>query len=468
MSGTFEWGEEGIGLTMARTDVGVEYENGRESEILKDRGSITLTDPIANLATWQDSLVLKVLHLLDIRPEQYQVRALTEGQTAIPAAFSHYVEGQGYLYPYSAEQDIDRAIEAFAAATAEDPVYEKAHYGLGRAYSWKYWFTRDVKWRDLAVSCGRRVIEINPGSVPGRLLLGRIYINSGEYEKAAEALEAAVQLDSLSIDAYSDLARAYMAMEEYDKAQAMCLKIIDLRPGDYMAHLTLGYTYYLQAKFDEAIKIFKIASRLSPDEAKPYNYLGAVYSELEMWSEATEMFERSRAIDSTSSWVISNLGTLYFKQGRFADAEQLYRRALDVSSDEYKIWAHLAEAQYWNPEDRQEAPDNFRRAVEIAEARLEADSLNAVILSDVASYYAMLNEDARARSFLDRVVTLDPSDVDVIMHIAETYETLGERDTALAWIARAFKMGAQPSRVERYPGLSQLRADSRYEDLIEG
>ena len=468
ISGTFEWGAGGIGLTMARTDVGVEYENGRESEILKQRGSIKLTDPIANLATWQDSLVLKVLRLLDVHPGQYQTMELTEGHTTIPAAFSHYIEGQGYLYSYGDGQDIDRSIEAYANATAEDPSYAKAHCGLGWAYCRKYWNTDEPEWRDLAISSGLRALEINERSVPAHLLLGSVYFKSGDYEQAAEVLTAAIDLDSLNLTVYEDLASAYMAAKDYEQAEAVYLRIMRMIPGNYIAHLNLGYSYYFQAKFEDALEVFKLAAEIEPGKAKTYNYLGAAYSELEMWPEATEMFERSMAIDSTSFMVISNLGTLYFKQGRFADAEQLYRRALDVSSGEYKIWAHLAEAQYWNPEGREEAPANFRRAAELAEARLEADSLDEVVLSDLASYYEKLDQDARARSLLERAAALDPRDVDVIIHIAETYEGLGERDIALDWVARALEKGANPSRVNRYPGLSQLRVDSRYLELIEG
>ncbi len=468
LRGNFEWIGGKIGLAMSRSDVGVEYENGRESEILKQRGSIRLSDPIANLATWQDSLVLKVLHLLDVQPEHQQVRALVEGHTGIPGAFGHYLEGQGYLYPYKADQDIDQAIDAFISATTEDPAYEKAHYGLGRAYSWKYWNTKGMKWRDLAVSSGRRALEINNESIPAHLLLGRIYLNSRDYEEASEILIAAVELDSLNVTAHEDLAAAYRGMGDYEKAEETYLRTIELNPEPYSTHVNLGYTYYVQSKYEEAIEPFKRAIELVPGEANTYNYLGAVYNELEMWPEATKMFEQSLAIDSTSSIVISNLGTLYFNQARYADAEQVYRRALSMSDEKYKIWAHLAEGQYWNPEGREESLENFRRAVEMAEARLETDKLNTVLLSDLASYYEKMGHDDRAHEFLDTAVGLDPQDIDVIIHIAETYEMLGVRGTALAWLTRAFEHGALPARIERYPGLSQLRADSRYEKLIEG
>jgi non-specific serine/threonine protein kinase len=468
ISGMFEWIGGKIGLAMSRSDVGVEYENGRESEIVKQRGSIRLADPIANLATWQDSLVFKVLQLLDVQPGQRQVRALAKGHTGIPGAFGHYLEGQGYLYPYKAGQDIDQAIEAFTSATAEDPAYEKAHYGLGRAYSSKYWNTKDTKWLDPAISSGRRVLEINSESIPAHLLLGRIYLNSGDYDKASEILTAAIELDSLNVRGHEDLAAAYRAMGDYEKAEATFLRTIELNPEPYATYVNLGYMYYVQSKYEEAIEPFKRAIESEPGEADAYNYLGATYTQLEMWPEATKMFEQSHAIDSTSSTVISNLGTLYFNQARYADAEQIYRRALSISDEEYKIWAHLAEAQYWNPEGREESLENFRRAAEMAGGELKADSLDAVILSDLASYYEKLGDDDRAHEFLDTAVGLDPEDIDVIIHIAETYEMLGVRGTALDWVTRAFKHGALPSRIERYPGLIQLRADSRYQKLIEG
>jgi tetratricopeptide (TPR) repeat protein len=238
--------------------------------------------------------------------------------------------------------------------------------------------------------------------------------------------------------------------------------------GNYHMHSHLAYIYYKQGKYRKAIDPCRQMVALRPDKKRGYDYLGAIYGQLEMWPEATEMFERSFAIDSTYSPVISNLGTLYFNQERYADAERIYRRALRISDRKYKIWAHLAEAQYWNPDGREESLGNFTRAAVMAEDSLRKDQHNTVILSDLASYYEKLGDDDRAREFLDRAVSLDPQDIDVMLHIGETYEGLGERDIALDWIARALETGAPPSRVERYPGLSQLRVDPRYVELVEG
>jgi tetratricopeptide (TPR) repeat protein len=463
----FDWNGDQLELDIARNDVSLETENGRESEIIKLRGSVSLADPLANLSTWQDTLVVRMLDLLELGPDMPQVETLSAEHTTIPAAFGLYLQGRGYLAPYLSDRDTDMAIESFTGAVEADPSYELARLGLGRAYSWKYWETREAKWADLAAACARRVIDKNEESVEARLLLGRISLNSGEYDSAVEALDEAISLDSTCVTAYADLAAVYRLTGDLDRARDASLEALRLDPDSYDANFELGYIYYTQARFDQAIVPFTRLTRIRPRSITGYNYLGGIYYYLERWPEATEMFEKCLEIDSTPG-VISNLGTLYFYQARYADAARMYRNAIALSDDEYKIRAHLAESQYWSIDQRDASIRNFRKAAEMAEEELKTDSLNTVILSDLASYYERLGDQDRARGLLDEVISLDPQDVDVIIHIAETYEMLSERDTALDWIARAFEMGAPPSRVNRYPGLSQLRVDSRYKGLLEG
>lgn len=468
LSGAFEWNGEKIGLTLARSDVGVEYENGRESEILKQRGSIRLADPIANLATWQDTLVTKVFRLLDVDVSTRDAGAIMKEHTGIPAAFSSYLRGLGYMYPYNADRDADKAIKSLGAAVAEDPSYELALLGLGKAYAWKFWDTGDKQWADSAKIWGRQVLEMNGESLDALTLVAGANVNTENYDRAIEEYNAALEIDPTKMKIYENLADAYSSIGDLDQAAEVCLAAVEVNPEAYDMYIHLGYIYYVQGRYQEAIEPCRRVVALRPDQTVGYNYLGAIYTQLEMWPEATKMFEQSLAIDSTASMTMSNLGTLYFNQARYADAERVYRRALRLSDKKYKIWAHLAEAQYWNPESREESLEDFRVAVEMAADSLKADSLNTVILSDLASYYEKLGDDDRAYELLDKAVGLDPQDIDVIIHIAETYEMLGERDAALDWVAKAFKHGALPARIERYPGLSQLRADSRYETLTEG
>ena len=467
LMGTFDWSGDELGICMTRNDVSFEIENGRESEIVKLRGEVRLTDPLANLATWQDTLVVKVLGLLDLPCDLAETKTLSEDHTDIPNAFNHFLRGHGYFYPYLVPRNIDRAIDSFNRAIAEDPSYERAHLSLGRAYAQKYWKTKDPEFAALATASAHRVIEMNEKSAGAQCLLGRISINMGEYASAIDALDAAIALDSTSVLAHIDLASAYRALGEMDKAEETCFGAIRLDPESFHANQTLGYIYYYQGRYDEAIGPFTRLTEIRPRSIVGYNCLGGIYYNQEKWPEATEMFESCLDIDSAPT-VISNLGTLYFFQARYADAARMYRKAIDLSDDEYKIRAHLAESQYWSTDGRNASLGNFRKAAEMAEDTLKTDSLNKVILSDLADYYAKLDQNAQSCALLEKVISLDPQNIDVIIHIAETYETLGERDTAIEWIAKAFEMGALPSRVDRYPGLSQLRADSRYEKLMDG
>jgi serine/threonine protein kinase/tetratricopeptide (TPR) repeat protein len=468
MHGAFEWIGGKIGLTMARTDVDAEIDNGREVEVLKQRGSVRLADPIANLSTWQDTLVARVFRLLDIDTGGGSITAMSNEHTSIPAAFDSFLRGQGYLYPYDDDRETDRAIDQFRDAVTADPSYELAVLGLGEAYSAKFRDTRDRQWADSSRVWGQRALELDDRSAEAVYLIASGYHSLKDYEPAIEHYIAALELDPTMVDIYANLSNLYMTIDSLDRAAEVCLLAIEMDSGNYHMHSHLAYIYYKQGKYRKAIDPCRQMVALRPDKKRGYDYLGAIYGQLEMWPEATEMFERSFAIDSTYSPVISNLGTLYFNQERYADAERIYRRALRISDRKYKIWAHLAEAQYWNPDGREESLGNFTRAAEMAEDSLRMDQHNTVILSDLASYYEKLGYDDRAREFLDRAISLNPQDIDVMLHIGETYEGLGERDIALDWIARALEAGGSPSRVERYPGLSQLRVDPRYEELIEG
>jgi hypothetical protein len=48
---------------------------------------------------------------------------------------------------------------------------------------------------------------------------------------------------------------------------------------------------------------------------------------------------------------------------------------------------------------------------------------------------------------------------------ANTYEHLGEREQALAWIGQALAHGYSQAQLERDPVLKPLRADARFQRL---
>ena len=54
----------------------------------------------------------------------------------------------------------------------------------------------------------------------------------------------------------------------------------------------------------------------------------------------------------------------------------------------------------------------------------------------------------------------------MMLRVGDIYEELGERERALEYIGRALELGYPPDDLEHLPGLEDLSADPRFEQLL--
>ncbi len=102
---------------------------------------------------------------------------------------------------------------------------------------------------------------------------GAKLVEQGEMERALEAFEKAVRLDS----------------------------------NDAVALLNLAYTYDRQGRTEEAIAEYQRAIELSPNNLLAYNNLGVLYDKMGQYDEAIGEFQRALAIDPTDANTLKNL-----------------------------------------------------------------------------------------------------------------------------------------------------------------
>jgi Tfp pilus assembly protein PilF len=109
--------------------------------------------------------------------------------------------------------------------------------------------------------------------------------------------------------------------------------------------------------------------------------------------------------------------------------------------------------------------------VEYAEHVLDLTSAHVVVidgrdlLTDLAAYYAELDDPERARELMAEALRLAPDDIEVMFQAGHTYEVLDERELALTWIGRALEGGYSRAQVENTPALRGLCADERYQEF---
>jgi tetratricopeptide (TPR) repeat protein len=113
-----------------------------------------------------------------------------------------------------------------------------------------------------------------------------------------------------------------------------------------------------------------------------------------------------------------------------------------------------------------EAVEAARRTVELATRVLERNPSAAYARAERAVYLAWLGEKRRAADDARHALEMSPGSHDVVLKAAEAMDIAGDRRHALAELEAAAKAGLSIHELNAAHGLSRLRPDARFRDLL--
>ena len=105
-----------------------------------------------------------------------------------------------------------------------------------------------------------KALALSPDNARVLYSLGLVSANAGQYDRAAEFLERAIQLRPSLVPPYGNLGLAYLRARRYDKAVAPLEKAFSLR-GDYQAAGNLARIYWLTGRKEEARQRYEFGIR---------------------------------------------------------------------------------------------------------------------------------------------------------------------------------------------------------------
>ena len=445
----------------AGATVHVELLEASSGRVVRDDTVHVGTDQRAAL---QNRLLEAILALIDVSPTAQELQRLTSGPSA-PGARDFYLQGLGYLQDDSKKGNVESAIAVFNQALALDARHAPAYAGLGEAYWRKYVATRDPQWATTAQQTCERALALDEAEASPHTCLGIVANGVGEYEKAAQEFQHALQREPDSEGAYIGLANAYDRLGLTRQAEETYLKAISVRPRYWSGYSRLGQFYYTKRRYADAERMFKEVVALNPDSWRGYSNLGGILYVQERPGEAIAAYQKSLAIRPNYQ-AASNLGTLYFFDARdYARAAAAFRQAVELNPDEYVVWGNLADALTWSNR-RDDAVQAYTKAAELARTRLMVNPRDAGITMSLAEYEAALGHEAGARALMEKALALAPEDAALMFQAGVLYEYhFRDRLRAVEWLGRSLAAGYQWKEVERSPALAELRKDARIEDL---
>ena len=436
-----------------------------DAETADSLRGVQVTRVTADLAGMQDEVMLKLAGLLTIELTPSIRRVLFTGGTVVPGASAFYTQGLGYLQRYSEAQNIDTAIDLFERALRQDSTYALAYAALGEAYWRKFENTNDVQWAEEAEWHCDRALERDDGLAPVYVTLGQIRAGRGRYGPALADFRHALSLDSLNVEAYLGLAKAYEKLERVEAAEDTYKEAIAVKPDYWGGYSDLGIFYYARGDYEAALEQFQHVIELTPLNASAYSNLGGMYYYLEQWPEAIDLFNRAAELEPHYVFY-SNLATAHFYELQYEEAAQAYEKALELHDTDYRVWGFLASLYHWTGQ-HQKALQRLERADSMVMELLKVNPRDQEARAEQISYAIYLGKREQAISELEHLVAEDPKSADVAFIISDAYERLGEREKALIWIERALTGGVLLYHVNAYPGLADLRADARFQTILE-
>ncbi len=320
-----------------------------------------------------------------LTPAQRQQAMLQQFLTSIALAKNnlgavYYAEGQ---YD-SARVHLEHALEVAPGFAAAHLTLGLVHHARGEQDAALAAFRKTVQEDSLSVarmgivssdtvyawarSQYDKLMEGSPNLAVAHTAMAIVYNQGGYLNEAVHHYRQAIADDSTYVDAYTNLGKVYTDTEEFEKAADAYETVLTLSPPEDQLpriHLNLGVSYMGMDRVDDAIREWKRAVELAPGYMDAYMNLGTAYQNKNMPDSTGVVWKKALEVGGRSVVPRVALARLALAEGRLSDALVYYREILDLGAKDPRIYAEIA-LIHERQEDFEQAIDNYGRALELA------------------------------------------------------------------------------------------------------
>jgi len=288
-------------------------------------------------------------------------------------------------------------------------------------------------------------------------------------EKAREYFELAVHEDPNFALGYVGQADCCLILQNWgfdmqanlEKAEKLVARALELDPGLAEAHTTRGLALEIEYNLREAEEEFREAIELKPNYATAHQWYFLLLLGQLRWDEALAQIERALELDPLSPVINYNHGLFYHARRDYGRALELFKRVTALDPGYPPVHYEMTYA-YGRMKMLDEMRHEAANVVELLQdsfplARMFADTTIAVLEDDRQTLRRLLPE-LETR-------TQEPGAVASL--IAVCYFHLGEKDKGFEWLERAFSKREDLSGIKWDPDFDEIRADSRYLNLLK-
>ena len=196
------------------------------------------------------------------------------------------------------------AEQSFGAYVERHPKNAFGYYMLGLS-AWKNGNL------DRAREALEQSITLDSANVKTLLNLGRVLLDQGQPNDALVRIKTAVVLDSGSAEVHRMMARVQYALGQHDSAEVAYRRALSIDPTDSWSMNNLGLLLIDEGRFGEALLPLARAVELRPEAPAFANNLGVALERTGHPGSAADAYQSALAADSTYTKAQTSLARVY-------------------------------------------------------------------------------------------------------------------------------------------------------------
>ena len=275
----------------------------------------------------QDEIAQAVVDVLAVTLSPQERRAIKQVATADVRAYEHYLRGRKYYYQYG-RRGIEIALQMFSKAIALDPNYALAHAGIADCHSFLYLNGGHApEDRDRAVEASQRALELDSQLAAAHASRGLALSLCERHEESEAAFQQAIDLDPKLFEAYYFFARQSFALGKLEQAIDLYEKASEVRPDDYQTPLLVAQSYDDLGRLEEGraarrrgVELAEARLEFNPDDVRALYMAANGLVALGERDKGVEWAGRALRIEPHEPMLLYNVACIYSLAGEKAQA----------------------------------------------------------------------------------------------------------------------------------------------------
>lgn len=192
----------------------------------------------------------------------------------------------------------------------------------------------------------QKAIEIYPGNLNAKVLLGNAFIKEKDFKSARICFMDCLKINpkyQLALHNLLFLGQTSNQNLDFNEAKICFATLNQLKPNLYDNNFGLGIAYRGLGKFDSALVFMKKSVVLKPDNYEALGKIGEIFGQnLNQIDSAEKYFSLALKINPQDASSLENMGIIYGMRKDYTNSIKYFSEAIKINPKKYELYMNIA------------------------------------------------------------------------------------------------------------------------------